>query len=123
MMLGAVVGDVIGSAYEWNNVKWTDFDLFTPITTFTDDSVLTLATANSIMTGIGYERSYRELGNIHSGRGYGGMFLKWLSNPFMEAYNSWGNGSAMRVSPVGLAFDDEKDVLREASRTCAGNRD
>ncbi|HSG28359.1 MAG TPA: ADP-ribosylglycohydrolase family protein [Candidatus Krumholzibacterium sp.] len=116
-MLGAVVGDVIGSAYEWNNVKWTDFDLFTPLTTFTDDSVMTLATANSIMTGASYERSYRELGNTHIGRGYGGMFLEWLNDPSMEPYNSWGNGSAMRVSPIGLAFDDEKDVLREAQRS------
>ncbi len=115
-MLGAIAGDIIGSPYEWNNVKWTDFDLETPLTTFTDDSVLTVATANSILTGVGYDTSFRELGLRHFDRGYGGMFRQWLRTPGMGPYDSWGNGSAMRVSPVGFAFDSIEDVLVEARK-------
>ena len=122
-MLGAIVGDVIGAPYEWNNVKWMDFELFTPLSTFTDDTVLTLATANSILTDVCYESSYRRLGEIHPGRGYGGRFLQWLNNPQMGPYNSWGNGSAMRVSPVGWAFDTEKQVMTEARRSAEVTHD
>ncbi|MBU8923081.1 MAG: ADP-ribosylglycohydrolase family protein [Bacteroidales bacterium] len=122
-MLGAIVGDVIGAPYEWNNVKWTDFELFTPLTTFTDDTILTLATANSILNDVSYESSYRKLGEIHPGRGYGGRFQQWLNNPYMGPYNSWGNGSAMRVSPVGWAFDTETKVMTEARRSAEVTHD
>ncbi|MCK4538709.1 MAG: ADP-ribosylglycohydrolase family protein [Candidatus Krumholzibacteria bacterium] len=122
-MLGAIVGDVIGAPYEWNNIKWTDFDLFTPLSTFTDDTILTLATANSILNDISYESSYRRLGETHPGRGYGGRFQQWLRNPQMGPYNSWGNGSAMRVSPVGWAYDTETKVMAEARRSAEVTHD
>jgi ADP-ribosylglycohydrolase len=115
-MIGAIAGDIIGSPYEWDNVKRTDFELFTPLTTFTDDTVLTVATANSLLTGISYERSFRELGRRYPLSGFGYLFNRWLVSDTAGPYRSWGNGSAMRVSPVGFAFDSVDDVLREGRK-------
>lgn len=117
-MLGAIIGDVIGSAYEWDRTKETDFDLFTPKTNFTDDSVMTIATAMAIMNDAPYGEAYRVLGNKYPGRGYGGRFRQWLAADEMPPpYNSWGNGSAMRVALVGWAFGDYTDVMNEAKKS------
>lgn len=116
-ILGAIVGDVIGSVYEWNNVKSLDFPLFKPETTFTDDSVLTIATMRAILYNEHYRKTYQEFGRNFPNRGYGERFIWWLMEPNPKPYNSWGNGSAMRVSPIGWFFDNIEDVLEQAKKS------
>jgi ADP-ribosylglycohydrolase len=116
-MIGAIAGDIIGSVYEAHPIKTKDFPLFHPRCRFTDDSVLTIAVAEAIMTDGDYRRSVWELGRRYPHAGYGGDFRRWLSSSSPEPYNSWGNGSAMRVSPVGWAFSSIDEVLAEAART------
>jgi ADP-ribosylglycohydrolase len=102
-MLGSIAGDIIGSPYEAHPITIKKFPLFTERSHFTDDTVLTVATAWALLHGAGYAETYRNFGQAHPNRGYGGSFRRWLFHPDMEPYNSFGNGSAMRVSPVGLA--------------------
>ncbi|MGO9271921.1 MAG: ADP-ribosylglycohydrolase family protein [Terriglobia bacterium] len=118
-MLGAIVGDVIGSVYEYAGTKRKDFPLFVSRSTFTDDSVLTVAVAEWILSGQdlvdllhGYYHKYPD-------RGYGGMFLDWAFDRQREPYNSFGNGAAMRVSPVGFAFETMEEVLAWSERSAA----
>lgn len=113
-MIGAIAGDIIGSVYEWNNIKTKDFVLFTQRNFFTDDSVLTVALADSIMTGKPYDENMRRFYSWYPDAGYGGSFRKWANNPETGPYNSWGNGAAMRISPVGFAYDDLETVLKKA---------
>jgi len=101
LILGAIAGDVIGSVFEFNNVKTTDFDLFCPKSTFTDDTVLTVATMDAILNKKDYAKTYKEYGLKYPNRGYGNRFQQWLNSKSLEPYNSYGNGSAMRVSPIG----------------------
>jgi ADP-ribosylglycohydrolase len=122
-MLGAIAGDVIGSPYEYVGLKDYDFPLFSSRTTFTDDTVLTVATAAALLEGREYADGYREFGRRYPGRGYGESFQRWIGMPGMGPYNSWGNGSAMRVSPVGYAMEDEAAVLAEAKRSAAVTHD
>lgn len=120
-MLGAIIGDIIGSWYEQNGTKDWDFPLFVDLSRVTDDSILSVATAETITrygerAEIGqYAKELRKWGRRYPEAGYGGSFIKWLSDPAMGPYNSWGNGSAMRVSPVGWAFKDETSVLAQAA--------
>jgi ADP-ribosylglycohydrolase len=116
-MIGVIAGDVIGSVHEYRGTKSAAFPLFADGCFFTDDTVLTVATARAILESIPYERAYRQLGRRYPNRDYGGSFLEWLHAPEPRPYNSWGNGSAMRVAPIGLAFDSVADVLREAERS------
>jgi ADP-ribosylglycohydrolase len=116
-MLGAIAGDIAGSTHEWHRVESREFPLFTRASHFTDDSVLTVATAHAILADGDYGAAYHAFGNRHPHAGYGGSFRNWLRSPTRAPYDSWGNGSAMRVSPVGWAFDTEHDVLREAERS------
>ena len=116
-IIGAVIGDVIGSAFEWNNVKTTDFQLFGKRTTFTDDTVLTVATMDIILNQKDYVQEYQSYGRKFPDAGYGGFFFDWIFDEKPEAYDSWGNGSAMRVSPVGWAYNTIEDVLFEAKRS------
>ena len=118
-MIGAIAGDIIGSAYEWHYTKSHDFELFTPQSTFTDDTVLTIAVADCILNGKEYAVTLKEYGRRYPDAGYGGMFLNWLSSDSLAPYNSFGNGSAMRVSPVGFAFPSLDMVLREAEKSAA----
>ena len=112
-LLGAIAGDVVGSVYEFHNVKTQDFPLLVDESTFTDDSVMTLAVADGLMSAFdGGEpitsalvRSMQELGRRYPGAGYGGRFERWLASRSPQPYNSWGNGSAMRVSPAAWACD------------------
>ena len=113
-MIGAIAGDIIGSIYEHNSIKSEDFSLFSVHSRFTDDSVMTLAVANAILTKGDYAHEMKILGRKFPDAGYGGNFFLWLAEDEVIPYNSWGNGSAMRVSPVGYAFDTEDDVLRQA---------
>jgi len=116
-MLGAIAGDIIGSAYEWERTKSYDFRLFTPESTFTDDTVLTVAVADCILHGKDYAATLREYGRRYPDAGWGGMFFQWLCTEDPRPYNSFGNGSAMRVSPIGFAFDTLDEVLAEAERS------
>lgn len=106
-MLGALVGDIVGSTYEWYNTKKTDFVMFERGCRFTDDSVMTLAVAKWLLEDAthsihGLVCCMQELGRRHPYAGYGGRFMGWLCEENPQPYNSWGNGAGMRVSPVGL---------------------
>ena len=118
-MIGAIAGDVIGSVFEFNNVKSTDFELFSAGSTYTDDTVLTVAVADCILNNKNYAAAFKEYGLRYPDGGYGGRFLQWLHSESSEPYNSYGNGSAMRVSPVGWAYDRLEEVLEEAERSAA----
>ena len=116
-MLGAIAGDMIGSVFEYSNFKSKDFPLFCEDSTFTDDTVLTVAVAHAIMTDGDYASALKSFGRKYPRRGYGGFFQEWLESSESRPYNSWGNGSAMRVSPVGFAFDSVEEVLDEAKKS------
>jgi ADP-ribosylglycohydrolase len=118
-MLGAIAGDVIGSVHEWAATKSKDFPLFVSGSSFTDDSVLTVAVADWILSGKDLVDVLHAYFKTFPGRGYGGMFLEWATEEQRNPYHSFGNGSAMRVSPVGFAFDTVDDVLRHAERSAA----
>jgi ADP-ribosylglycohydrolase len=113
-MLGAIAGDVIGSVFEHRNIKQKEFDLFGSGSSFTDDTVLTVATADAIMNHRDYAEVLREYHGRYPTAGYGGSFRGWATNPDSKPYNSWGNGSAMRTSPVGYANDTIDGVLAQA---------
>jgi ADP-ribosylglycohydrolase len=122
-MLGAIAGDVIGSVYEASPVKTTDFALFTPGSRFTDDTVLTVATAEALLGDGDYAGAYRRYGRAYPNAGYGGSFYRWLLSDDAGPYNSWGNGAAMRGSPVGFALETVDEVLAEAARSAAVTHD
>jgi len=116
-MIGAIAGDIIGSVYEHDPIKTKDFPLFDSRCRFTDDSVLTVAVADAILSSRPYLESVREIGRRYPHAGYGGSFFQWLCSQDPRPYNSWGNGAAMRVSPVGFAFDTPAEVLQQAQMT------
>jgi len=113
-VIGSIAGDIIGSIYEFENIKTTRFPLFQDSCFFTDDTVLSVALAESILTGENYENLMRDYYLIYPNAGYGGKFRKWATGEIQGAYNSWGNGAAMRISPVGWAYDDLDTVLKKA---------
>lgn len=116
-MLGAIAGDIIGSVYEHNRIKTTTFPLFSPGSRFTDDSVLTVAVADCILHQKSYAKKFEDYYYRYPRAGYGGNFQDWASSHHHQPYNSWGNGSAMRVSPVGWAFSDLEQTLAEAKKS------
>jgi ADP-ribosylglycohydrolase len=116
-MLGAIAGDIIGSVYEGTPIKKKNFPLFNEYSIFTDDSVLTAAIAYAIIFKEPYSDALRLWGQKYPDAGYGGSFREWLFLDNPSPYNSYGNGSAMRVSPVGFAFNSEADVLNEAKKS------
>ena len=116
-MIGAIAGDIIGSVYEHRPVKTKTFPLFDDRCRFTDDSVLTVAVAFAIISKTPYVDAVRRVGRRYPHAGYGGTFSQWLFSDDYRPYDSWGNGAAMRVSPVGFAFADETEVLEQARRT------
>ena len=118
-MIGAIAGEIIGSVHEANPIKISDFPLFTQYSRFTDDTVLTIATAYALMNGLDYATIYRQFGRVYPRAGYGGSFINWLKSDEASPYNSWGNGSAMRISPVGFALGSMQNVLREAEKSAA----
>jgi len=117
LILGSIAGDIIGSVYEWHNVKTVDFDLFCNRSKFTDDSVLTLATMCALINQKDYAEAYHLFGNKYPHAGYGHHFRSWLQSDNPKPYNSWGNGSAMRVSPVGWYGNSIDEALAEAQRS------
>lgn len=118
-MIGAIAGDIIGSVYEWNNIKTKQFDLFSPDCCFTDDTVLTVALAESILTGTDYASLMRAYYRRYPDAGYGGFFHQWAQAHESQPYNSWGNGAAMRISSVGFAFNTLDEVLVRAAEYTA----
>lgn len=116
-MIGAIAGDIIGSVYERHNIKRTDFPLFDAGCRFTDDTVLTVAVADAILNHSDYGEKLKEYFKLFPGRGYGAHFAKWAAHSSSKPYYSMGNGSAMRVSPVGFAFNTLDEVLREAQKS------
>jgi len=122
-MLGAVVGDVIGSPFEQYNVKSTNFRLFDRGAQCTDDSILTVATADALLHDGDYRKAYQDYFHRFPNAGYGGNFVVWANRREARPYNSWGNGSAMRAGPVGWARDSLSDVLDEAERTAVVTHD
>lgn len=118
-MIGAIIGDIVGSVYEFNNIFDYDFPLFCDEGSYTDDTICTVAVADAILTGKNYRDSLLEWCHKYpSPMGcYGGSFSQWLTSDNPRPYNSFGNGSAMRVSPVGWAFGLEEKVLEEAKKT------
>jgi len=116
-MLGAIVGDIVGSIYEFNNHRSKDFPLFGAKCTFTDDTVLTVAVADCLMNNGNYAEYIKNYARKYKGRGYGGRFRQWISSESMEPYNSWGNGSAMRVGAVGFAYDNLQSVILESKKS------
>ena len=122
-MLGAIAGDVIGSVYEARPIKTTRFPLFHPLCRFTDDTVLTVALADSLLHGTPYVDLLKQYYRGYPKAGYGGSFHQWAQSDDSRPYNSWGNGSAMRVSPVGFAFDTLEEVLDQAKRSAEVTHD
>ena len=116
-MIGAISGDIIGSRYEFNNISNEDFPLFERKSTFTDDSVLTIATADTILDNAKYSEYYYDYATAFPNRGYGGRFGQMLRSGSLTPYNSFGNGSAMRVSPVGYAYKTIEETLKEAKKS------
>lgn len=118
-MIGAIIGDIAGSRFEFNNTKDYNFQIFHPDCSYTDDTICTVAVADAILRGVSYKdsllywcRKYpRPMG------AYGGSFARWIHSDNPHPYYSFGNGAAMRVSPVAWAFDTEAEVLREAIKT------
>ncbi|WP_027371084.1 ADP-ribosylglycohydrolase family protein [Desulfovermiculus halophilus] len=122
-MLGAISGDIIGSRFEARPTKSKDFDLFTQDCRFTDDSVLTIALADSLLNSVPYSQNLKTFYARYPHAGYGGTFAVWAASTQTDPYYSFGNGSAMRVSPVGWFFSDEQTVLDQARDSAAVTHD
>lgn len=120
-MLGAIAGDMIGSVYEFDNRRTKEFPLFVEATAFTDDTILSVAVADVILQGGDYALAFKDYYQRYPNPmgSYGARFHQWAASEKLEPYNSWGNGSAMRVSPVGFAGETLEAVLHEAERTAA----
>jgi ADP-ribosylglycohydrolase len=116
-MIGAIAGDIIGSYYEAFPTKETDFPLFPEYCRFTDDTVLTVAVADWILNGGDLVDHFHTYFDAYPQAGYGMSFVRWAGYKRRDPYNSWGNGSAMRVSPVGFAFDSLATVLAKAKES------
>jgi ADP-ribosylglycohydrolase len=116
-MIGAITGDIIGSIHEGAGTKTKDFPLFDKGCRFTDDTVLTVAVAEKLLYDGDYVDLFHDYFHAYPGAGYGGSFIRWASFRNRDPYNSWGNGAAMRVSPIGFACASLDEVLREARQS------
>lgn len=118
-MIGAIAGDIIGSTYEFHAVKTVNFDLLPRGSFFTDDTVCTIALAETFLTDGDYQEILLRYCRRFPHAGYGGRFRKWIFSEPPQPYNSFGNGSAMRVSPVGFACQTEAEVLLKAEQSAS----
>ena len=126
-MYGAIIGDIVGSRFEFNNTSSKNFDFFSPYCTYTDDTVMTIAIAAALThhklsdTPLDVATIYwmQRLGRKHINAGYGGNFYNWIRSEKPKPYNSWGNGSAMRVSACGIAAQDLAEALNFAEVTAS----
>lgn len=117
-IIGAIIGDVVGSFYEFYNCKSTNIALFTSGTTFTDDTVMTIAVADWLLSGVPLQKTMPDWGTEYPNRGYGGMFYEWLFySKDKEPYNSFGNGAGMRVSPCGYFARSLNEALELAKQS------
>lgn len=116
-MLGAIAGDVIGSVHEGTGTKTKDFPLFVEGSRFTDDTVLTVAVAERLLRGGDYVDLFHDYFHAYPQAGYGGSFIQWAVGRRRKPYNSWGNGSAMRVSAIGTACDTLDEVMSQARQS------
>ena len=121
IMLGAIIGDIVGSIYEFNNIRTMKFPLFTDKNFFTDDTVMTLAVAEILQNGYVNDNdkvidTLKKWGRAYPDSGYGGRFYQWLFGPSRNAYGSFGNGSAMRVSACGWYGNSEEEVKDLATK-------
>lgn len=125
-MIGAIIGDIVGSRFEWNNLKSKDFELFTPACEPTDDSIMTLAIAKALIscksdyTDLGEKAVYwmRKIGRRYPYCGYGGRFIEWMFSDDPQPYHSFGNGAAMRVSACGFiakSLDEAKQLSKSVT--------
>lgn len=123
VIFGTIFGDIVGSVYETNNTKDYNFRLLSFKSTFTDDTILTIATADWLANGGCISSYYDVYGNQFKERGFGKGFTEWLNKPIKEPYSSNGNGSAMRVSPVGCYASsiEEAMELAEITASCSHN--
>lgn len=124
-MLGAIIGDIVGSRFEFNNTNNRHFSLFTKDCDFTDDTICTVAVADAILHGASFEDKLREWCHKYPNPkgAYGGSFGAWLNSANPQPYNSFGNGAAMRVSPCALAASSDAEAIRLAiaSASCTHN--
>ena len=116
-MIGAIAGDMIGSPYESCPIKTVAFPM--AVAAFTDDTVMSIAVAQAILTGTDFGESIKCFAQQYPNLPYGGSFWHWIWDPNSIPYYSYGNGSAMRVSPVGFAFESIEAVLAHARRSAA----
>ncbi len=116
-MIGAIIGDYVGSIYEWHNIKTTDFPFFSPTCRFTDDSVMSIAVADALMNGLDMAATLRAYGRRYLGAGYGGRFRAWLLDDTIPDYGSFGNGSAMRASAAGWMAGTLEEALELAKQS------
>ena len=118
-MIGAIIGDIAGSRFEFNNTRDYNFKLFHKDCSYTDDTICTVAVADAILRGINYQDSLLHWCRKYPSPmgAYGGSFVRWIHSDNPQPYYSYGNGAAMRVSPVAWAFNSESEVLREAIKT------
>jgi len=115
-MIGKIIGDVVGSVYEWNNIKTKDFTLLTSKNFFTDDTVMTLAIAKALLTLNKNLKSWQAyliqemqtIGLKYPASGYGKHFMMWLLSKEPKPYNSYGNGAGVRISPVAYVAKNLK---------------
>lgn len=124
-MLGAILGDIIGSTREWHNIKSENFDFFPPDSHFTDDSVMTVAVAEKLLKDLhsnnnrrSYAAWYKHYYNRYPYAGFGQMFSEWAESDSLRIQRSYGNGAAMRVTAIGYAFQDLKPLLKEVESSC-----
>ncbi|MGN0537330.1 MAG: ADP-ribosylglycohydrolase family protein [Acutalibacteraceae bacterium] len=122
-MYGALIGDIIGSTYEWHNVKTEDFDLFPVGSHFTDDTVLSVATADTLLSSCSnikkqYALKYKQFYSRYPYAGFGQMFIHWAENENLYIQKSYGNGAAMRVVAIGYAFESLDEVLKQVKYSC-----
>ena len=129
-MFGSILGDIVGSRFEWKPNKTESFNMFDDScinkqyrSHFTDDSVMSCGTAKASLENKTYQECYIELGRKYPNAGYGGSFKKWLHSANPTPYNSFGNGSGMRVAPVGWMFSTMEETLREAEKSAKCSHD
>lgn len=117
-IIGAIIGDIVGSFYEFFNCKSTGISMFTPGTRFTDDTVMTIAVADWLLSGVPLQNTMADWGREYPDRGYGGMFYEWLfCSEDRRPYNSFGNGAGMRVSPCGYYAKSLEEALELARQS------
>ncbi|MBR3724838.1 MAG: ADP-ribosylglycohydrolase family protein [Bacteroidales bacterium] len=123
-MIGAIIGDIVGSRFEFNNHRSTEFEFFHRDCNFTDDTVMTIAVADAIMNNRPFGEVMHEYGSKYPNRGYGARFFNWLLSTTPKPYNSYGNGSAMRVAPCALLARGNREqalTWAAASAVCTHN--